>query len=224
MAKHPCPDLRRRGLIAGAAVAAVGALSPFSGANANDEELYDPVPPPDSVFVRLLDVAGEADAPDAQIGGVMLSRTGAKATAYTVLKAGTWPLQMGGTSADLVLEPGKSYSIALVASKPGYVLFEDQIVEDPRKCGLMFFNLSSAPAQLVVPQEDKEITVIDALDPGTHKTRAVNAITVDLTVKADGVEAGRFPGVKLRRRSHVTFVVTGNAGTFVAFKAENANS
>lgn len=215
--KRNALSLNRRDAMLGLASAGIASALPLPG-RAQDEGLYDPVPPADSVFLRLISAMGGA-----QVGPAVFADGGEGAISpYKVLEAGTLPLSAGDLSAELTLEPGTSYSLALIPEAPGYILFKDEIVEDPRKCGLMLYNLSATPAKLFVPRDGKEIPIIEGLAPGAHQTRAVNAITVDLAVAADGSEIGRFPQVKLRRRSHMTFVVAGPAGALKAMSAENA--
>lgn len=212
-------ELSRRQVLYG--IGATVAAVPFGGtvwAN-QDAELYDPVPPPDSVFLRVLSTHAEGKV---QVGPASFEAgTEGQISPYRVLKGGTWPMRAGDLSLDLELAPGSSYSLALVPEAPGYVLFEDEIISDARKCGLMLYNLSASPARLFVPSKDKEIPIIQGLAPMKHKTRAVNAITVDLAVSADGVEITRFPKIKLQRRSHFSFVVAGAAGAYTAESAEN---
>ena len=209
------PDLNRRALIAGAAAT----LLPR--AVAADEALYDPVPPPDSVFVRLIAATRPAAL---QVGPASFSAETPGILPYQVLKGGTWAVRGDDLTAELQLVPGASYTLALTDRAPGYVLFRDEIVEDPRKCGLMLYNLAVEPARLFVPRPEKEVIILEGVGPNGHKTRAVNAITVDLAVGAGGTEVARFPEVKLRRRSHITFVLAGAEGALTALSAENANS
>lgn len=209
----------RRQVLLGLCVTGAAAISaPAVWAN-QDAELYDPVPPPDSVFLRLLSIPADGTV---QVGPATFDvGTPGQISTYQVLKGGTWPMRAGDMAVELDLAPGSSYSLALIPDAPGYVLFEDQIISDPRKCGLMLYNLSASPARLFVPSKDKEIPIIKGLASMAHKTRAVNAITVDLAVSADGVEITRFPKIKLQRRSHFSFVVAGTAGAYTAVSAEN---
>jgi len=197
-----------------------GAIAIGAPAWANDDEaLYDPAPPADSAYVRL--VAGGASE-SVSIGAAIFPAGAApRIEAYRVLPAGKYAVS-GGASGEVTLAAGSSYSY-LIGGATEPALTQDDIVGDPAKCGLMLFNLSDAPAaRLYVPGRDIEI--LGGVATGAQKTRAVNALTVDLAVGPPDAETARFPNVKLRRRSHVSFLLAGSAGKYAAVMARNAVS
>lgn len=202
------------------ALGGAGAIAVTAPAWANDDEaLYDPAPPADSAYIRL--VAGGASE-SVSIGAAIFPAGDApRIEAYRILPAGKYAVS-GAASGEVTLTAGSSYSY-LIGGSTAAGLSQDEIVGDPAKCGLMLFNLSDAPAaRLYVPGRDIEI--LGGVETGAQKTRAVNALTVDLAVGPPDAETARFPNVKLRRRSHVSFLLAGSAGDYAAVMARNSVS
>lgn len=208
---------RRRILGATASFTAFAAMGLPSRAN-EDAALYDPAPPADSAYLRVIALNAEKER-SVTVGPARFDVAAeAAVTPYKVLSAGEWPVAAGGEPSDVSLDVGGSYSLALGLDGAA-TLIKDEIVEDPAKCGLMLYNLTGGAARLYVPVKD--IDIVPEQPPGGHKTRAVNAITVDLAVAVDGAEIARFDEVKLRRRSHFSFIVGSSEGAMEAMMAEN---
>jgi len=210
-------DWDRRAVLAGAGAAFAALAAPPAFANLQDAALYDPAPPADSAYIRV--IAGAPAAAIAIGAAAFPASEGARIHPYRILPAGDHPIDGAGGGA-AALQAGASYSY-LTGGPAGDRLIRDDIVSDPAKCGLMLYNLSAASAaRLYVPGRDIEI--LAGVPAGAQKTRAVNAVTVDLAVGADAAEAGRFPAVKLQRRAHITFLAWGSPGAYGAAMAMNS--
>ena len=212
--------MKRRDVLAG--ILGATAATTFGAARADnkneDESLYDPAPPADSAYIRL--IAGAAVEAITIGDAIFPAGDAARVEPYRILPAGQYDVA-GAASGSVTLEAGSSYSY-VAAGVGAPKLIKDDIVADAAKCGLMLYNLSDSVARLYVP--GRNIEIVGDVATGAEKTRAVNAITVDLAVGAGEAEVAAFPEVKLRRRAHFTFVLSGSGGAYAAIMALNAVS
>lgn len=181
-------------------------------ATANDQELYDPAPPADSAFIRLINASNDTDPVTSSIGSVTFTSVASPSiTDYSVLKAGDYEMKIGENSFDIHVEAGKYYTLALLTKegKPSVTALEDAMVTNPAKAVVYFYNLSNAPkASLFAPQHKADI--VAEIESGQGGAREVNALTLDLAITAGGKEVKAFPGVELKRRTGVTFLLSGS--------------
>lgn len=190
---------------------ALVALSGFS-AQANDQELYDPAPPADSAFIRLINASSDSAPVTSSLGSVTFTGVTSPAiTDYSVLKAGDYEMKVGEGSFDIHVEAGKYYTLALLTKegKPSVTALEDAMVTNPAKAVVYFYNLSDSPkASLFAPQHKADI--VAEIESGKGGAREVNALTLDLAITAGGKEIKAFPGVELKRRTGITFLLSGS--------------
>jgi len=179
-------------------------LSLLSAAAAQDNGLYDPAPPANSAFVRVL------NAPAATLGGKSVTAARGAASAYVVIPQGEFDAKLGATGGKLKVEAGKFYSV--VASGNKLVLLTDQAADNRAKAVLALYNLSKS-ATVDLKTADGKTTVVKGVKSGESGSRAVNGITVDLAAFSGTKTLGSLKGVKLERGSAYAVVVTDSGVT-----------
>lgn len=175
-------------------------------AHSADDALYDPVPPPDAAYVRIIDArcGGQYEA---AIGGRPLLISDAGISAYVVMTKGKLNISIPKVL-DLPTEVdgSKYYSIILNRETKSLSIIEDQNDANPDKGKVYLYNLAgNKSASLVAPKLNA--TIIGNVASGSVGYRAVNAVTVDVEVKLDDKIVGSFPQTTFRRRSGDSFVV-----------------
>ena len=187
---------KRHGLLMAAAALACA----FHPAHAQTNgALYDPQPPADSAYVRVIVVS--ADGPvDVQLDGKprLHGLAGAAPSDYMVVKAGAHKLslQLAGkpTAVDVNLEvvAGRSMTIALPAlradSKPQF--FEDKANANKLKAVLTFYHLAPKAGPVDMLTADGSTKVFSAVAPGALASLSVNPIAVELQATRPGDKAG----------------------------------
>lgn len=180
----------------------LSALS-FISLAAAQEGLYDPAPPANSAFVRMV------NAPAATLGGKAITAQPAAASAYVVIPQGTVAAKVGAVSGTFKVEAGKFYSV--VSSGGKLALLTDEAASNRAKALLTVYNLSKTPVDLKTA--DGKTTVVTAVKPGASGSRAVNGITVDLAGFSGTKALGTVKGIKLERGNAYALVVTDSGMT-----------
>ncbi len=191
---------------------------------ANDQELYDPAPPADSAFVRLINATGDATKLSTSVGSVSFKDLASPAISpYYVLKANDYTMKLGEASFPVKVEAGKYYTLALqrAEGKPTLTVLPDAIISNPAKSVVYFYNLSTVPSASLFASEHKA-DIVASTAPGKGGAREVNPLTLSLVIKAGDKEVKSFPGVELKRRTGTTFVLAGTAEKPVTLMQENA--
>lgn len=176
---------------------------------ADDTALYDPAPPADSAFVRIINATGATV--DATVGGASYSGVTAPGiSSYRIIPQGEQEVKIGDFSEKLNIAAGKYYSLALTEKdgKKELTPLDDAIIKNPAKAMVYFYNLSDAPTSSLHAVKQKADIIAD-VKPGTSGSREVNALTIDVGVNAEGKEIKSFPGVELKRRTGVSFLLSG---------------
>jgi alginate O-acetyltransferase complex protein AlgF len=187
------------------AFAAVG----VTAANAaGDDALYDPAPPANSAFVRVIDARGEGNL-QVTVGNAAVTVPASGVSPYVVVPQGPQDVVLSTATSKVTLAAGKYYTIALFvggASEP--TLLEDAILANPAKSGIYVYNFSDAPSiKLFAPKP--KVAVVDGLQPGASMFKSVNAVTVDLALMDGDKTLAEFDALDLKRRAGVTFVAFG---------------
>ena len=184
-----------------------------------DEGLYEPAPPANSAFVRVIDADAALKTVSATLGGVGFGKVTYPAISpYVVIPAGEKELVAGKLKEKLNLEAGRYYSVALMNGTSK--LLEDPSINNPAKARVYFYNLSdAADATLFAPKQKAPILSKQA--PGTSTSREMNALTLPLQVLADDKNVKIFPDVALKRRMGTSAVLAGKKGAYRAVIAEN---
>jgi len=187
---------------------------------AGDEALYDPAPPPNSAFVRVIDARGQGNM-QVSIGQSAVTVPASGVSPYIVVPQGEQDVALSTQSSKVNLAAGKYYTVALFlegATQP--TLLEDQILTNPAKSGVYVYNFSDAPSvKLYAPQP--KVAVVENLQPGKSAFKSVNAVTVQLALMDGDKTLSDFGQINLKRRAGLTFVVFGNGGAKKAIAVPN---
>jgi alginate O-acetyltransferase complex protein AlgF len=178
-----------------------------------DEALYDPVPPPDSAFVRIID-AGAA-AVNGTVGGKPAISETSGVSPYQIVPKGKQPIRIGDVNGEIEIAPAKFYTIALMDGK--LTTFEDPSADTPGRAGIVFYNLADAPGGSVYVPKLK-VAVVEGVAPGATASKIVKAVTLDkIEIKLGDQVVAAFDAVALRPRSAMTAYVAGKAGAYKAY-------
>ncbi|MDG1287760.1 MAG: alginate O-acetyltransferase AlgF [Rickettsiales bacterium] len=198
----------------------IAALVPFTMAQANDDELYDPAPPADSAFVRVIHAASAMDKVSATVGGITYGELSYPALSnYRIVKGGQHKATVGTVSQELTIDAGGYFTIAL--NDAGEVkLIKDELLSNPAKARVYFYNFSDA-AQGSLFAAEHGAAILDKVNANEGGSREVNALKLALQAKAGEAVVQEFKGVQLKRRVGTSFLVTGKAGAYKALMLEN---
>ncbi|GGJ77641.1 alginate biosynthesis protein AlgF [Deinococcus aquiradiocola] len=181
-------------------------LLSVTAASAQDMQgLYDPAPPADSAFVRVL------NAPTATLGTKAVTAGKGAASPYVIVPQGSFTAKLGATTGTLKVEAGKFYSVTPLNGK--LVLITDQAAENRAKALLSIYNLSKN-ASIDLKTADGKTTVVNGVKPGEVGSRAVNGITVELAAFSGTKNLGALRSVSLERGNAYAIVVTDTGVTF----------
>ncbi len=199
-----------------------------STSNASDKELYDPAPPADAAFVRIIDTTANTAKPaykSAIINGKTfeIKETEITISPYQIVLAGEHSINAGNSIADKIsIEAGKYYTIAINGNPQGQKtkVFDDMLMENPAKCYLYFYNLSSAPTASLFSPKHKANIVADVVSNDSG-ARAVNALTLDLSVLSSDKTVETFASTELVRKTGITIVLSGSDDNYKAILTKN---
>lgn len=207
-------------------LSAISVLAMAGVAQANDQQLYDPAPPADAAFVRV--VNGLSDAADVTVGSAAYAKVAkGTAAAYQIVKEGEYTpsVAVGGKTEQepaMKVAAGKYYTLAVVQDADGVVLkeMEDAQMSNPAKAYVYFYNLSDkANAAVRAPKFNKDVATVNSTPASA--SRDLGQATVDLAVSAEGKDVKTFSGVALQRRAGVTFVLSGAGDALEATMSTN---
>ena len=156
--------------------------------------LYDPEPPANSAYVRIIHAANESPI-DVLIDGKarikQLATT--QASDYLVLPAGQHSITLhlaGKPRLEFKLDclSMHAYSLAFTSLKADDkpIIFEDKTIANKLKATLTVYHLQPGQGPLDISTADGKLTVFSAVASGTQAVRAVNPITVDLIATQSG--------------------------------------
>jgi alginate O-acetyltransferase complex protein AlgF len=201
----------------------IGSIVMMANAYADDGALYDPAPPPNSAFLRIMSAAPAAVA-DGKIGGNPVDLGDANVSAFVVVPGGKSAVEAGGKSGEVDCPSGKYCSVVFdLAGAAGPALIVDEVLENPAKSGLHFYNLTDQAA-LTLFAPDQGVALFEGVPSGGMKFRQVGAVTVNLTVKAGDNEVAKIEGAALKRRTGHSVIVRGSSGSMSAAIVENTVS
>lgn len=187
---------------------------------ADDAALYDPAPPADSAFVRVINAEG--GAVNVTLGANSFSNVAYPAISpYQIVPQGSHSAKLGDDATELTIAAGKYYSIAVVEKdgKKHIIQIEDPQIKNPAKALITFYNLSDAPTAALYAATQKA-DIFPAVKTGEKASREVNALTIDVSVKdAEGKDVKSFKGVELKRKSGVNFLLAGKGAARKAVMA-----
>lgn len=192
----------------------------FAGnVSANDDELYDPAPPADSAFVRVLQGASGTASAAATVGGYSYGEVAYPAlTKYRVVKQGDYDVKIGSVSAKITIAAGKYYTIALT-DEGKIVQLSDELLTNPAKARLYFYNFTDNKASLYAPEFNAAIA--DGVVKDSQDSQELKAVKLKLQAKVGGAVVKEYPEVQLKRRVGTSVIVTGKAGAYKSVIIEN---
>ena len=184
----------RRGLL-GLALAVAGI-----GQAAAQGQVYDPLPPPGSAYVRFVNASGDdvAVRPDFLPAQTLGTAGAARVTAYTVVenvkgKPLAVQVQAKGQTGQLgfTAEPGSFNTLLLEgggSQAPRIVQVVDKTDFNQSRARLSFYNATPDCAGATLAIAPDGPVVFQDVAPGTTKARSVNPVTV--AVSAGCAQAG----------------------------------
>ncbi len=198
-----------------AAVAALAASAPALA----QEALYDPAPPPDSAFVRFVDAARTAAS--GSLGGTELDVSGDGVSSFVVVPAGEHAVALGDAGGNARFEAGHYYTVVFnEAGATGPDVIRDDVLTNPAKAGLHFYNLSARPG-LALTAPKQKVAIFENVGPGEMAFRPVGAVEVDLAVEAGGETLADVGSVRLERRTAKSVIVMAESDGLTAVVVDN---
>ena len=190
--------------------------------------LYDPEPPADSSYVRVIHAA-RGGVVDVWVDGrSRIHKLGpGEASEYMVLKAGkrTIALHPAGKRAaqlttNLDVVPGRAMTLAFTALRANStpVVFEDKANSNKLKALLSFYHLAGKAEPLDVLTMDGNTKVFSSVAYGTSASIQVNPITIDLMVAKMGQKTpqARTSLAMSRGGTYSVLLLPGEDGKLVA--------
>jgi alginate O-acetyltransferase complex protein AlgF len=208
---------RRRNVMAALLLTAAAGL-PLAAVAQSNGLLYDPQPPADSAYVRV--IALGAGAMDLTIDGTRRIKglATAEPSEYLVLPAGPHQLALhgGGSTrhATVNVQAGRALTLAFVAAQADAVpiVFEDRPNANKLKAVVAVYHLHAKSGALDVLTADGNTRVFANVSYAASSAIPVNPITVDLIASAAGDKA-RLAGANL---------VMAPGGTYSVFLVPDA--
>lgn len=186
---------------------------------AGEEDLYAPVPPADSAFVRAVNLTGKADQAIQIDSSKFPASSESMVSDYIIVKQGKHDVVFGDHKQTADIEAKQYYTIAANADGSIKVL-KDALVENPAKAMIYFYNFSTA-ADAALASPSHKATVFEKIAPLNAAYRDINAVNLDLAVKADGKDVTTLEKVELKRQMATSVFLTGAEGSYKAFTLQN---
>lgn len=195
--------------------------------------LYDPEPPADSAYVRVI-LAGRDGAVDVAVDGKPRIRklASGEASEYMVLTAGKHAIALHpagkssthlSTTIDVV--KGRAMSLAFTALRADStpVVFEDKANANKLKALLAVYHLDTGAGPLDVLTADGKTKVFSALAAGTSSSISVNPISIELiAAKAgDKAEQARASLAMAQGGTYSVLLLPGEGGKLTARAVQN---
>jgi alginate O-acetyltransferase complex protein AlgF len=188
-----------------------------------DDGLYDPAPPANSAFLRIISAATAAVV-DGAIAGEAVDFGEANVSSYVVVPGGKSAVEVGGASGEVDCPTGKYCSAVFdVAGDANPILIVDEILDNPAKSGLHFYNLTDQ-SELTLFAPEQAVEIFKSVPKGGMQFRKVGAVTVSFTVKSGSNEVAKIDNVPLKRRTGHSIIVRGTSGSIMANMVENSVS
>ncbi len=193
--------------------------------------LYDPEPPANSAYVRIIHAANELPMNILVDGKVRIKQLATtQASDYLVLPAGQHSITLnlaGKPRLEFKLDcvGMHAYSLAFTTlkldDKP--IIFEDKTIANKLKATLTAYHLQPGLGPLDISTADGKLTVFSALASGTQAVRAVNPITVDLIATQNGSKQALAQAkmVLSQGGSYSLLLIPNNKGNLQAHASQN---
>lgn len=200
-----------RKLVSISCMALLWVAASMNAAVAQDDQaqLYDAVAPEGSAFVRVLNVTGNSvevtltskinpqRVPAHQFGG------------YRFLPPGASNITVAGISLDMELAPDSATTVVYDGQ---LLLLKDDIVEEPQKAQISFYNFTDTGVALKTL--DGKHAVVDTLDPSNNGTRMVNEVKVGFSAYTGENSLASYEAQLLRKGRSYSYAIFGEAGDY----------
>jgi alginate O-acetyltransferase complex protein AlgF len=229
----------RRGFVAtyASGFAAIGAFATMALTSATTQaqpagQLYDPEPPLDSAYVRLV-VLNLDSASEVSIDGrVRVAKLGtAEVSDYLVLAAGKRTIAIKGsdktaTRINYVLDvtAGKALTLAFTVGEAQPKLFEDKANTNKLKSLVAAYHLDPKAGAVTVSTADGATKVFPNLAFGTSNSLQVNPIAIELVATKAGAAANagnKFGLTMTAGANYSVFLIPNAQGNLTARAVQN---
>lgn len=183
-----------------------------------DDGLYEPVPDPDSSFIRVITPAGKF----ATIGAVSITDMQDGTTPYFSVDTGEVTVSADGLDPIIVNVERRGIYSVILKSDGDHVVVTDTIEAKASKADLAFYNLSDLQAvDLFAPRADSN--VVEGVTSGEAVAVTLRApLQLTFEMIQEGEAIAEVTDVDLRRGEGVTIILTGKEGSYGAFGINNS--
>ena len=195
--------------------------------------LYDPEPPADSAYVRVI-LANRAVMVDVRVDGQPRIRklAGGVASDYLVLAAGKHtvalhpvgkPVAYLSTAIDVIRGRAMTMAFTALLTDSAPVLFEDKTNSNKLKALLAVYHLDSKTESVDILTADGNTKVFSNLAFGASNAIPVNPITIDLvaTKVGDKTPKARTSLIMAQSGAYSIFLLPGESGKLMVRSTQN---
>lgn len=176
---------------------------------AQDQGLYDPLPPEGSAFVRFMSEYETTGSNQAKANGKGYDYLNFKqVSSYYVVPQGPVKAEVGAASADFNAESGQFYTV--VFNDAGQLEIKtDPKNENQAKSQVIFYNLSDND-DLSLKTADGSVEVVPPLAPGEVADKEINPVKVSLAVYDGPAKVKDIGAVSLERGISYSAIILSN--------------
>ncbi|HQX27132.1 MAG TPA: alginate O-acetyltransferase AlgF [Alphaproteobacteria bacterium] len=166
-------------IIASCSIMILGAVT--MPAFAQDQGLYDPLPPEGSAFVRFLSESPESGSKQAKANDKGYDYLNFKqVSSYYVIPKGAVKASIGSAAKDFNAESGKFYTVVL--NEGGALeVKDDPKNENEAKSQIVFYNLTDKP-DLSLKTADGKVVIVPPLSAGAVGDKQINPVKVSIAI------------------------------------------
>lgn len=205
----------------------------FGQANADQTSLYDPEPPGDSVYLRIIHTSTQGSVDIHIDGRLRISNLhSATPSTYLILPPGKHELTIRAAgkshilvTTPLTLESGRSMTIAYDSlrdnSKP--LIFNDKTNDNKLKAMLSVYNLDSKDGAFDILTADGKIAVFSGIDPGKSMALPVNPVSIELILTKTGnkIALAKIPLSMMASATYSILLLPGEGGKPLIYIGQN---
>lgn len=195
--------------------------------------LYDPEPPVDSAYVRVINAAAEGIVDVRVDGRSRIQKLGAgEASEYMVMAAGKHTITLHAsekkeaqltTNLDVVKGRATTVAFTTLRGSSAPVIFEDKANTNKLKALLSVYHLAAKAGPLDVVSIDGKTKVFSNIAYGTSASIPVNPISIELmATKVGEITPQASTSVAMSQGgTYSILVLTGDGGKLVARSVQN---
>jgi alginate O-acetyltransferase complex protein AlgF len=175
----------------------------------NNADLYDPVAPANSAFIRVLNLS-ERNI-EVSLSGKNKPQlvSSGQFGGYRFVAPGKQLISTGGQTLESELKANTASTVIYRDGK--LLLLADKFVDEPRKAQIAFYNLTDKPAALKTV--DGQHVVVDTLQRDQTGSRMVNELKIAFAAYADNDKLSSFDELFLKKgRSYSYALLPAGSG------------